>query len=52
MGPPPDPEQLLQMMENPAFLQQMNEAMENPAIVEMMTNSPQVRYIICSIRQD
>ncbi|KAF2735732.1 hypothetical protein EJ04DRAFT_183730 [Polyplosphaeria fusca] len=43
MGPPPDPDQLLQMMENPMFLQQMNEAMENPAVIDMMTRSPQMR---------
>jgi ubiquilin len=43
MGAPPDPSQLLEMMENPMFLSQMNEAMNNPAVVEMMTNSPMIR---------
>ncbi|KAK7186317.1 Deubiquitination-protection protein dph1 [Paraphaeosphaeria sporulosa] len=38
-----DPNQLLQMMEDPNFLQQMNEAMDNPAVIEMMQNSPMVR---------
>ncbi|KAF2268345.1 hypothetical protein CC78DRAFT_455397 [Lojkania enalia] len=43
MGPPPDPEQLLQMMDNPMFLSQMNEAMNNPAVIEMMTQNPTIR---------
>ena len=43
MGPPPDPSQLLSMMDNPMFLSQMNEAMNNPAVIEMMQNSPMVR---------
>ncbi|KAJ4358291.1 uncharacterized protein N0V89_002872 [Didymosphaeria variabile] len=38
-----DPNQLLQMMEDPNFLQQMNEAMDNPAVIDMMQNSPMVR---------
>jgi ubiquilin len=47
MGAPPDPSQLLEMMENPMFLSQMNEAMNNPAVVEMMTNSPMVSFNDC-----
>lgn len=43
MGPPPDPEQLLQMMDNPMFLSQMNEAMNNPAVIEMLTQNPMFR---------
>ncbi|KAF2839406.1 hypothetical protein M501DRAFT_934227 [Patellaria atrata CBS 101060] len=43
MGPPPDADSLLQMMDNPMFLSQMNEAMQNPAIIEMMRNSPMMR---------
>lgn len=43
MGPPPNQDQLLRMMDDPNFLQQMNEAMENPAVIEMMQNSPMVR---------
>lgn len=38
-----DPNQLLAMMDDPNFLQQMNEAMDNPAVIEMMQNSPMVR---------
>ncbi|KAF1955328.1 ubiquitin-like protein, partial [Byssothecium circinans] len=43
MGPPPNPDQLLEMMDDPNFMQQMNEAMNNPAVIEMMQNSPMVR---------
>ncbi|ORY15692.1 hypothetical protein BCR34DRAFT_477426 [Clohesyomyces aquaticus] len=43
MGPPPDSESLLQMMDNPMFLSQMNEAMNNPAVIEMMTQNPMIR---------
>lgn len=44
MGPPTDPSQLLEMMENPMFLSQMNEAMNNPAVIDMMTQNPMVRF--------
>ncbi|KAF2246447.1 hypothetical protein BU26DRAFT_606704 [Trematosphaeria pertusa] len=43
MGPPPNPEALLEMMDNPMFLSQMNEAMNNPAVIEMMQQNPMVR---------
>lgn len=43
LGPPPDPDTLLQMMDNPMFLSQMNEAMNNPAVIEMMTQNPMIR---------
>ncbi|KAF2017554.1 hypothetical protein BU24DRAFT_420584 [Aaosphaeria arxii CBS 175.79] len=43
LGPPPDPDQLLQMMDNPMFLSQMNEAMNNPAVIEMMAQNPMIR---------
>jgi ubiquilin len=43
MGPPPNPEQLLEMMDNPMFLQQMNEAMNNPDVINMMQQNPMVR---------
>ncbi|KAF2808381.1 uncharacterized protein BDZ99DRAFT_54514 [Mytilinidion resinicola] len=42
MGPP-DPSQMLRMMDDPNFLQQINEAMENPAIQNMLTNHPMLR---------
>jgi len=43
MGPPPDAQGLLNMMDNPMFLSQMTEAMNNPDVIEMMTQSPMVR---------
>ncbi|KAF2793538.1 hypothetical protein K505DRAFT_276792 [Melanomma pulvis-pyrius CBS 109.77] len=43
MGPPPDAQGLLNMMENPMFLSQMTEAMNNPDVIEMMTQSPMMR---------
>lgn len=44
MGPPPNPDAMLEMMDNPMFLSQMNEAMNNPAVVDMMLQSPMVRF--------
>ena len=39
MGPPPDPEQMASMLENPNFASQLNEALSNPDIVEQMIRS-------------
>jgi len=36
MGPPPDPEQQLSMLENPAVRAQMNELLSNPSMVDEM----------------
>jgi ubiquilin len=43
MGPPPNPEELDRMLDNPNFLSQMNEMMNNPAFLEMMEQSPMLR---------
>lgn len=43
MGAPPDPDQLLRLLENPNFAQQMNEAMNNPDVINMMRNNPMLR---------
>ena len=43
MGPPPNPDAMLEMMDNPMFLSQMNEAMNNPAVVDMMMQIPMLR---------
>ena len=48
MGPPPNPDAMLEMMDNPMFLSQMNEAMNNPAVVDMMMQSPMVSDIAAS----
>ncbi|KAF3002551.1 hypothetical protein E8E13_007647 [Curvularia kusanoi] len=43
MGPPPNPEAMLEMMDNPMFVSQMNEAMNNPAVLDMMLQNPMIR---------
>ena len=43
MGAPPNPDQMLRMLEDPNFAQQMNEAMNNPAVIEMLRNNPMIR---------
>ncbi|GAB7351755.1 hypothetical protein MBLNU459_g2335t1 [Dothideomycetes sp. NU459] len=43
MGAPPDPDQMLRMLENPNFVQQINEAMNNPDVINMMRNNPMLR---------
>ena len=39
MGPPPDPENLASMLENPNFASTLNEALANPDVVEQMIRS-------------
>lgn len=54
MGPPPDPEHVISMMENPQFASSMNEALQNPQVIDQMIQSnpllrglgPQVREAI------
>ncbi|KAL4808200.1 hypothetical protein BDV18DRAFT_134434 [Aspergillus unguis] len=36
MGPPPDPESMAQMLENPQFQSTINEALQNPQMIDMM----------------
>ncbi|KAK5709809.1 hypothetical protein LTR17_019423 [Elasticomyces elasticus] len=43
MGAPPNPDQMLRLLEDPNFAQQMNEAMNNPAVVDMLRNNPMIR---------
>ncbi|KAF2862006.1 hypothetical protein K470DRAFT_229163, partial [Piedraia hortae CBS 480.64] len=43
MGAPPNPDQMLRMLEDPALAQQMNEAINNPAVLEMLRNTPMIR---------
>jgi ubiquilin len=43
MGAPPNPDQILRMLEDPNFASQMNEAMNNPAVLDMMRNNPMIR---------
>lgn len=54
MGPPPDPEHVISLMENPQFASSMNEALQNPQVIDQMIQSnpllrglgPQVREAI------
>ena len=39
MGPPPDPEQMASLLENPNFASTLNEALGNPDVVEQMIRS-------------
>ena len=43
MGAPPNPDQILHLLEDPNFASQMNEAMNNPAVLDMMRNNPMIR---------
>lgn len=43
MGAPPNPDQMLRMLDDPNFAQQMNEAMNNPAVIDMLRNNPMIR---------
>lgn len=43
MGAPPNPDEMMRMLENPNFLQMMNEALDNPAFQQMMEQNPMLR---------
>jgi ubiquilin len=43
MGAPPNPDQMLRMLDDPNFASQMNEAMNNPAVIDMLRNNPMIR---------
>lgn len=49
MGPPPNAEDMLSMLENPMFASQMNEAMNNPAVIQMMQNNPMSKFSCCTL---
>lgn len=52
MGPPPDTETMLSMLENPQFQSTMNEALQNPAIIDMMIQqNPMLREMGPGVRQ-
>ncbi|KAL1953162.1 hypothetical protein VTO42DRAFT_3542 [Malbranchea cinnamomea] len=52
MGPPPDPETMLRMLENPQFQAQMNEALSNPHLVDMMIQqNPMLREMGPGVRE-
>lgn len=43
MGAPPNSDQMLRLLDDPNFAQQMNEAMNNPAVLDMLRNNPMIR---------
>ncbi|RJE26988.1 deubiquitination-protection protein dph1 [Aspergillus sclerotialis] len=52
MGPPPDTETMLNMLENPQFQSTMNEALQNPAMIDMMIQqNPMLRDMGPGVRQ-
>ncbi|KAJ5125217.1 Ubiquitin-like protein DskB [Penicillium atrosanguineum] len=52
MGPPPDSDQMLNMLENPQFQSQINEALQNPAMIDMMIQqNPMLRDMGPTARQ-
>lgn len=52
MGPPPDPEQMISLLENPQFASSMNEALQNPQIIEqMIQGNPLLRNMEPQVRQ-
>jgi ubiquilin len=42
MGPPPGPEEMLRMLDDPNFAQMMNESMNNPAVIQMLETQPMI----------
>lgn len=52
MGPAPNSDDIIRMMETPGFSESMQEALQNPQIVDMMINSnPQLRGMAPQFRQ-
>ena len=52
MGPPPDPEHMASMLENPNFASTLNEALANPQVIEQMIRSnPMLRDMGPQVRQ-
>ena len=52
MGPPPDAEHMIGLLENPNFVSTMNEALQNPQIVDhMIQSNPLLRHMGPQIRQ-
>ena len=52
MGPPPDPEQMIGMLQNPQFASTLNEALQNPQLIDMMLQqNPMLRNMGPEVRQ-
>lgn len=52
MGPPPDPEHMAAMLENPNFASTLNEALSNPEVIDqMIRQNPMLRDMGPQVRQ-
>ena len=52
MGPPPDPEHMASMLENPNFASTLNEALSNPEVIDqMIRQNPMLRDMGPQVRQ-
>ncbi|KAI9677210.1 MAG: hypothetical protein M1829_002784 [Trizodia sp. TS-e1964] len=52
MGAPPDPERMINMLQNPQFASTMNEALQNPQVLDaMFQQSPALRGMGPQVRQ-
>ena len=52
MGPPPDPEDMVRMLQNPQFASTLNEALANPQLIDMMIQqNPLLRDMGPQVRQ-
>ena len=52
MGPPPNLDQMAEMMSNPAFAQMMNEAFQNPEFIDMLIReNPHLQHMGPQARQ-
>lgn len=52
MGPPPDEDSMLNMLENPQIQSSLNEALQNPAMIDMMIQqNPMLRDMGPGVRQ-
>ncbi|KAI9682198.1 MAG: hypothetical protein M1817_000252 [Caeruleum heppii] len=52
MGAPPNPEQMVQMLQNPQFASTINEALQNPQVLDMMIQqNPMLREMGPGARQ-
>ncbi|MCJ1311068.1 hypothetical protein MMC25_004738 [Agyrium rufum] len=51
MGPPPDPEQFINMMQNPQVASTINEALQNPQLIDMMIQQNPMLRDVPNVRQ-
>ena len=52
MGPPPDPEHMINMLQDPNFASTLDEALQNPALIDqMIANNPMLRSMGPQVRQ-